>query len=59
MPKNVPVFNILAEQLSENEIEKTYSIIGNKFNSLVNENDEGDIIDILKEYKQYKEYKEI
>ena len=57
--EEMPVFNIFANRLSENEIEEAYSIIREKLNAQVECNDKETIINILKEYKKYKKFKGI
>ena len=50
----IPAFNIFANQLSKNEIEEAYNIVGNKLNALVNENSKEQIINVLEQYKEMK-----
>ena len=59
IPKNIPRFNIFADQLSDNDINKAYNLIGEKLNALVDEKDSEDIIQVLTNFKEYKEYKNI
>ena len=52
----IPIFNIFAENLAENEMETAYNIVGKKLNALVDEDDQERIVDILERYKEYKEH---
>ena len=51
------MFIIIGYDVPMSEIEKSYDIIGNNINALVDDNDEQRIVNILKEYKEYKEFK--
>ena len=57
LEEKAPMFNIIGNDVPMSEIEKSYDIIGNNINALVDDNDEQRIVNILKEYKEYKEFK--
>lgn len=59
LEENTPIFNIFADELTDDKVDTAYSIIGKKLNALVNENDKEEIVNVLKEYKDYKKLKNI
>ena len=59
LDSDIPVFNIFAEEMSKNEIEKIYNIAGRKFNAIISEEQyQFEVPFILEQYKEYKESKE-
>ena len=57
LESDVPIFNMIIDNnIKEEEIDKTYEIIGNKLNSLIESTDEipDSIANIINEYVEYK-----
>lgn len=58
LDSNIPVFNIFAEEMPRNEIERIYNIAGQKFNAIISEEQyQSEVPFILEQYKDYKESK--
>lgn len=56
---DIPIFNIFAKKIPENEMKEIYNIAGRKFNAIVSEEHyQFEVPFILEQYKDYKENKE-
>ena len=53
LKEHTPMFNIITSPISQEKINETYGIIGNKFNVLITDIEEDKIINIIEDYKKY------
>lgn len=53
LKENTPIFNIITNPISQEKINETYKIIGNKFNVLITDVKEEKVINIMEDYKEY------
>ena len=50
---NLPVFNIIGQNINETELKEMIKLSGNKLNALINEPCKERTINIIKEYNEY------
>lgn len=50
---NVPFFNLIVDNINENELQEAVEIMGNKLNALVRKPYSERVINILKDYNEY------
>ena len=51
LDNNIPIFNIIGDEIPDNELKEAIDIVGKKLNALIKEPYEDRITDILNDYK--------
>ena len=51
LDNNIPIFNIIGDEIPDNELKQAIDIVGKKLNALIKEPYEDRITDILNDYK--------
>lgn len=51
LDNNIPIFNIIGDEIPDNELKQAIDIVGKKLNALIKEPYENRITDILNDYK--------
>jgi len=54
LENNIPIFNIIVDEISDDDLNAVVDVVGNKLNALVREPYGDRVINILEDYNDYK-----